>query len=277
MTQLKIGEYNELEASRESPHGMYLHSSEGELLLPNRFVGELKPGQNIKVFVYTDSEDRLVATTQVPKATADSFASLRIKEVTTVGAFLDWGLDKDLLLPYREQLHPVKAEDQVVVRVITDPKTNRVIAISKIQAFIEKDADELEEKQAVELMVYDKTPLGYKVLIERRYEGLLYQNELFEQIKLGDVKQGFIKKLREDGKIDVSLQQQGVEGMQEARSDLYTLLQEAGGFLPYHDKSDAEEIKAALNMSKKAFKRAVGILYREKKIRITDQGIELNR
>lgn len=275
MTNLNIGEYNELEASRESPHGMYLQSSKGEILLPNRFVGELKPGQRIQVFVYTDSEDRLVATTQQPKATAGEFASLTVKEVTTVGAFLDWGLDKDLLLPYREQLHPVRSGDQVVVRVITDPKTERVIAISKIQAFIQRDPEDLEEGQEAELMVYDQTPLGYKVLINRKYEGLLYKNELFESIHLGDVRTGYIKKLREDGKVDVSLQQQGMKGMKDARTTLLEALQASGGFLPYHDKSDPEEIQSGLHMSKKAFKKAAGNLFREKKITITEQGIQL--
>ncbi|WPP51300.1 CvfB family protein [Catalinimonas niigatensis] len=275
MTNLNIGEYNELEATRESPHGMYLQSSKGEILLPNRYVGELKPGQTIKVFVYTDSEDRLVAITDQPKAIAGEFASLLVKDVTTIGAFLDWGINKDLLLPYREQLNPVRAGDHVVVRVITDPKTDRVIAISKIQAFIHKEVEALEEGQEAELMVYDQTPLGYKVLINRKYEGLLYKNELFEPLQLGDVKNGFIKKIRADGKVDVSLQQQGVKGMKDARTTLLEALHTAGGFLPYHDKSDPDEIQASLHMSKKAFKKASGNLFREKKIKISENGIQL--
>lgn len=275
MTNLNIGKYNELEASRESPHGMYLHSSKGEILLPNRFVGELKPGQSINVFVYTDSEDRLVATTQIPLATAGEFTSLLVKDVTTVGAFLNWGLDKDLLLPYREQLYPVKPGEHVIVRIVTDPKTERVIAVSKIQAFIQRDIEGLEENLEAELMIYDQTPLGYKALINRKYEGLLYKNELFEPLSLGDIKTGFIKKIREDGKLDVSLQQQGVKGMKDARTSLLEALEEAGGFLPYHDKSDPEEIQAGLHMSKKAFKKATGNLFREKKVKITDEGIQL--
>lgn len=275
MTNLKIGEYNELEATRVSPHGMYLESSKGEILLPNRYVGELKPGDHINVFVYTDSEDRLVAITEQPKATSGEFASLLVKDVTTVGAFLDWGINKDLLLPYREQLHPVKVGDHVIVRVITDPRTERVIAISKIQAFIEKDLDDLAEGQQVELMVYDKTPLGYKVLINRKNEGLLYKNELFQDVQLGQVTSGFIKKIREDDKVDVSLQQQGVKGMKNARTDLLEALQQAGGFLPIHDKSTPEEVQAALQMSKKAFKKAAGNLFKEKKIQFTEKGIKL--
>lgn len=277
MMNLRIGEYNELEVSRESPHGMYLHSSKGEILMPKRFVTpELKPGDMIRVFVYTDSEDRLVATTQTPRATAGEFASLRVKDLTTVGAFLDWGLDKDLLLPYREQLHAVHIDDFVVVHLITDPKTERVIAISKIQAFISNEAEDLQEMQEVELMVYDKTPMGYKVLINRKFNGLLYNNELFGEISLGDVRNGFIKKIREDGKIDVSLQQQGVKGMKDARSSLLDALQSAGGFLPLHDKSSPEEIYDTLGMSKKNFKKAAGNLYREKKIEMNEEGIKLS-
>ncbi|MEK6478760.1 S1-like domain-containing RNA-binding protein [Catalinimonas sp. 4WD22] len=275
MTNLNIGEYNELEATRVSPHGMYLQSSKGEILLPNRYVGELKPGDHIRVFVYTDSEDRLVAITEQPKATAGEFASLLVKDVTTVGAFLDWGINKDLLLPYREQLHPVKIGDHVIVRVITDPRTERVIAISKIQAFIEKGLDDLSEGQQVELMVYDQTPLGYKVLINRKNEGLLYKNELFQEIQLGEITTGFVKKIREDDKVDVSLQQQGVKGMKNARTDLLEALQQAGGFLPIHDKSSPEEVQAALQMSKKAFKKAAGNLLKEKKIEFTEKGIKL--
>lgn len=275
MTNLKIGEYNELEATRISPHGMYLESSKGEILLPNRYVGELKPGDHINVFVYTDSEDRLVAITEQPKATSGEFASLLVKDVTTVGAFLDWGINKDLLLPYREQLHPVKVGDHVIVRVITDPRTERVIAISKIQAFIEREVDDLAEGQQVELMVYDQTPLGYKVLINRKNEGLLYKNELFQEVQLGEVTSGFVKKIREDDKVDVSLQQQGVKGMKDARTDLLEALQQAGGFLPIHDKSSPEEVQAALQMSKKAFKKAAGNLFKEKKIEFTEKGIKL--
>jgi predicted RNA-binding protein (virulence factor B family) len=277
MKNLGIGEYNELEVSRESPHGMYLHSSKGEILMPNRYVTpEMKPGDQIRVFVYTDSEDRLVAITQEPKAIVGEFASLLVKDVTTVGAFLDWGLDKDLLLPYREQLHPVHSGDQVVVYLITDPKTERVIAISKIQAFIQQEPEGLEENQAVELMIYDQSPLGYKALINRKFSGLLYKNEMFEDLKLGEVRQGFIKKIREDGKLDVSLQQQGVKGMKDARSSLLEALQQQGGFLPLHDKSSPEEIYDTLGMSKKNFKKALGNLYREKKISMSEGGIKLS-
>ena len=277
MNNLRIGAHNELEVSRESPHGMYLHSSKGEILMPKRFVTpELKPGDQIRVFVYTDSEDRLVATTQEPKASVGEFASLLVKDVTTVGAFLDWGLDKDLLLPYREQLHPVHQGDQVVVYLITDPKTERVIAISKLQAFIRQQAEGLEENQEVELMIYDQTPLGYKALINRQFNGLLYKNELFEDLKLGEVRQGYIKKIREDGKVDVSLQQQGVKGMKDARGSLLDALQQNDGFLPLHDKSSPEEIYDTLGMSKKNFKKAVGNLYREKKISLSEEGIKLS-
>jgi len=276
MKNLKIGDYNQLEVSRESPHGMYLHSSKGEILMPKRFVTpELKAGDTLEVFVYTDSEDRLVATTQQPKAVVGQFARLLVKEVTTVGAFLDWGLDKDLLLPYREQLHPVKADEYVVVYLLTDAKTERVVAISKIQAFIKQYTEGLQENQAIELMIYDQTPMGFKALVDKQYSGLLYKNELFEKLKPGDIKQGFVKKIRKDGKLDLSLQAQGVQAMHGARGNLLEVLQEKGGFIPLHDKSSPEEIYDALGMSKKNFKKAVGNLYREKKIHMDEKGIRL--
>ena len=276
MQNLKIGNYNELEVSRESPHGMYLHSSEGEILMPKRFVTpSLKPQDVIKVFVYTDSEDRLVATTQEPKAVVGEFASLVVKDVTTVGAFLDWGLDKDLLLPYREQLNPVTTGDHVVVYLVSDPKTQRVVAISKIQAFISSHQVDLRVGQEVELMIYDQTPMGYKALVDRKYNGLLYRNETFEKISLGLVTQGFVKKVREDDKIDLSLQQQGIKGMKDARSTVLDALKNNDGQLPLHDKSSPEDIYKLLGMSKKNYKKALGNLYRQKMIEKAEDGIKL--
>ncbi|MFP4090742.1 MAG: S1 RNA-binding domain-containing protein [Cyclobacteriaceae bacterium] len=276
MTKLKIGDYNELEILRTSLHGMFLSSSEGDILLPKRYVTEsMQPGQMVEVFVYTDSQDRLVAVTDQPKARVGDFASLLVKDVTTVGAFLDWGLEKDLMLPYREQLKPVQTGEKVVVKVILDPRTKRVIAISKINAFISKTAQDLEEGQPVSLLIFDQTPLGYKALIDQQYQGLIYKNEVFEPLSIGDEKKGFVKKVREDGHIDLSLQQQGVAGMKDAREVVLQSLQQAGGFLPLHDKSSPEDIQRHLQLSKKAFKKAVGILYKERKIQLDDKGISL--
>ncbi|MFP4096339.1 MAG: S1 RNA-binding domain-containing protein [Cyclobacteriaceae bacterium] len=276
MTKLKIGDFNELEILRTSLHGMFLSSSEGDILLPKRYVTEsMQPGQMVEVFVYTDSQDRLVAVTDQPKARVGDFASLLVKDVTTVGAFLDWGLEKDLMLPYREQLKPVQTGEKVVVKVILDPRTKRVIAISKINAFISKTAQDLEEGQPVSLLIFDQTPLGYKALIDQQYQGLIYKNEVFEPLSIGDEKKGFVKKVREDGHIDLSLQQQGVAGMKDAREVVLQSLQQAGGFLPLHDKSSPEDIQRHLQLSKKAFKKAVGILYKERKIQLDDKGISL--
>jgi hypothetical protein len=276
MTKLTIGTLNKLEILRTSPHGLYLATSEGDILLPQKYVTDsMQPGSEVEVFVYTDSQDRLVAVTDQPKAMLDDFASLTVKDVTTVGAFLDWGLEKDLLLPYREQLRPVKQGENVVVRLALDPRSGRMMATSKINAFISRHMDELQEGQEVSLMVYDQTPLGYKALVNRRFKGLIYENEVFGPLQIGDERTGFVKKVREEGQLDLSLQQQGVAGLKDARSVLLQALRDAGGSLPLHDKSKPEDIQRQLQMSKKAFKKAVGILYKERKIELSKEGIKL--
>lgn len=273
---LTIGNYNNLAISKETPQGLYLNSSEGEILLPKKFIPQnYKIGETIEVFVYTDSEDRLVATTQRPMVTVDEFGTLEVKDVTQFGAFLDWGLDKDLLLPYKEQAYPVNTGDQVVIRACLDHRTQRVIAVSKIESFLEKDTSKLEPGQAVELLVYSRTPLGFKVVADQQYMGIIYHNEIFQPIQVGESTSGFIKKVREDGKLDITLQPAGIQAIPETKDQVLNQLQEAGGFLPYHDRSSPEEIKNTFHMSKKIFKKALGGLYKEKKIKITDQGIYL--
>lgn len=274
--KLTIGNYNNLTISKETPQGLYLNSSEGEILLPKKFIPQnYKIGETIEVFVYTDSEDRLVATTQQPRVTVDEFGALEVKDVTRYGAFLDWGLDKDLLLPYKEQAYPVKAGEQVVIRASLDHRTQRVIAVSKIESFLEKDTSQLEPGQAVELLVYDRTPLGFKVVVDQKYGGMLYHNEIFQPVQTGESASGFIKKIREDGKLDITLQPAGVQAIPDAKDQVLNQLQDAGGFLPFHDRSSPEDIKNTFHMSKKAFKKALGGLYKEKKINITDQGVYL--
>ena len=274
---LKIGNENTLTIARAAPPGLYLSSDEGEILLPNRYVTpEMAIGQELTVFVYTDSEDRLVGATETPHAQVGDFAALLVKEVTRVGTFLDWGLPKDLLLPYKEQLEPVRVGQRLVVRVVLDPRTNRVMATEKFQPFFTKDTSALTEKQKVSLLVYRETDLGYKVIINQQYDGLVFHNDIFEAIAIGDTKTGHIKQLREDGKIDVSLQPIGtLAGMDAAQTTVLQKLTAAGGQLPYHDKSDPEAIQDAFGLSKKAFKRAIGGLYRDKKIVLEEGGIRL--
>ena len=274
---LKIGNENTLIIARAAPPGLYLSSDEGEILLPNRYVTpEMAIGQELTVFVYTDSEDRLVGATETPHAQVGDFAALLVKEVTRVGTFLDWGLPKDLLLPYKEQLDPVRAGQRLVVRVVLDPRTNRVMATEKFQPFFTKDISALTEKQKVTLLVYRETDLGYKVIINQQYDGLVFHNDIFEAIAIGDTKTGHIKQLRQDGKIDVSLQPIGIlAGMDAAQTTVLQKLTAAGGQLPYHDKSDPETIQDAFGLSKKAFKRAIGGLYQDKKIVLEEGGIRL--
>ncbi len=271
---LKIGNTNSLTVARPSDYGLYLNSSQGDILLPNRYVTPaMEVGQTVAVFVYTDSEDRLVAVTDFPKAQVGEFAALRVKDVTPIGAFLDWGLEKDLLLPFKEQLHPVRAGQRVVVRVCLDPRTQRVIAVAKLQPFFRRDVAELDEKQAVTALVFQETDLGYKVLVDQRLEGLIYRNEVFEALAIGDERRGYVKKVRDDGKLDVSLQPLGVAGIDAARETVLQKLSEADGYLPFHDKSDADDIQRVFGLSKKAFKRAIGGLYKHKKIVLEDGGI----
>lgn len=275
---LKIGNTNTLTVARTSDFGLYLSSSQGDILLPNRYVTpQMEVGHTLDVFVYTDSEDRLVCVTDVPRAEAGEFAALRVKEVTSFGAFLDWGLEKDLLLPFKEQLNPVRTGDTVVVRVCLDPRTQRVIAVAKLQPFFHRDTTSLQEKQEVLLLVFQETELGYKVLVDRRYEGLVYRNEVFEPLRIGEQKTGYVKKVRDDGKLDISLQPVGVvAGMDASRATVLQKLSEADeGYLPYHDKSDPAAIEQAFGLSKKAFKRAIGGLYKDKQIKLEDEGIRL--
>lgn len=274
--KLSIGNFNTLEIVKETPQGIYLASSAGEILLPNKYVPpNYKIGETVSVFVYTDSEDRLVAATQIPKVQVGEFASLQVKEVTRYGAFLDWGLDKDLLLPFKEQPFKVKEGDQVVIRACLDHKTKRVIAVAKIESFLRQDTHHLKQGKEVELLVYDYTPLGYKTVVDQQYGGMIYQNEIFSPIQVGAKMPGFIKKVREDGKLDISLHQEGYAAIVNAKEQILEQLQEEGGFLPYHDNSSPELIKHKFHMSKKSFKKAVGGLYKEGKIKINENGITL--
>ena len=275
---LKIGNTNSLTVARTSDYGLYLNSSQGDILLPNRYVTpDMEVGQAIEVFVYTDSEDRLVAVTDFPPAQVGEFAALMVKDVTPIGAFLDWGLEKDLLLPFKEQLNPPRAGRRVVVRVCLDPRTQRVIAVAKLQPFFQRDVSELDEKQAVTALVFQETDLGYKVLVNQRYEGLIYRNEVFDALSIGEERTGYVKKVRDDGKLDISLQPIGVAGIDAARETVLQKLSGADGYLPYHDKSDAEEIQRVFGLSKKAFKRAIGGLYKDKMIVLEDGGIRLTK
>lgn len=273
---MKIGEYNTLTVSHIVDFGAYLKADEQEILLPGKWLPEgTQPGDELEVFLYTDSEDRPIATTMKPKASVGEFAIMEVKTVEPFGAFLDWGLEKDLLLPKSEQIRPHRVGEKVVVRLSLDYKTNRVIGTTKIAAFLKPIPEHMVPGQAVEAWVYHSTPLGYQVLVDRQYAGLLYRSEVFEDLRSGDQKTAYVRRIREDGKMDVNLKAFGKEGMLSDRDKVLQELQLSGGRLPLGDKSDADDIYNRLKMSKKSFKRAIGILYKERMINISQQEIWL--
>ncbi|AWW33315.1 RNA-binding protein [Echinicola strongylocentroti] len=272
----ELGKISSLPITRFTAHGAYLNMSNGnEVLLPQGYLtGDEKEGEEVAVFVYTDSEDRPVAITDRPVALVDEFAIMEVKEVTPFGAFMDWGLPKDLFVPKSEMGKPMTPGDHCLVMICVDYKTNRLIGVSKYQDFMLNDTSEFEEGQEVEALVFDSTDLGYKVLIDQHYEGLLYANETFKEIEVGDEVTAYIKKRREDGKLDVQLTPVGRQKYEEGAEKILNLLK-VKRFLPLHDKSSPEEIKKTLGMSKKHFKQSIGQLYKSRKIEIKADGIEL--
>lgn len=271
---LEIGKYNRLEVKKLSAIGAYLASELGDILLPTKYVPEgLHHGEYLKVFVYLDSEDRLIATTLEPKAQVGDFALMEVKDVSSVGAFLEWGLEKDLLVPYSEQPRPMQKGEKYLVRVYLD-RSERIAASAKIGKFLEKSAG-LKEGQEVELTFYDFGDLGAKAIIDGRYDGLLFRTELFGEYHAGDTVKGYIKKIRSDGKIDLTLRKGAAQDLHGGRETLLRVLGERGGFLPVGDKSPPELIAEMFRMSKKSFKTVIGNLYREGVIEITKEGIRL--
>jgi len=274
---MEIGQYNILKVLRKTDNGLYLVDEAGEeVLLPNKFVNDrMKEGTLGRVFLYKDSEDRLVATTQHPYVIAGQAACLVVKEVTGIGAFLDWGLDKDLLLPFSEQPVHVSKDQLVLVYVYLDRATGRVVASSNMNKYIKNRELSFAENEAVDLLIGDETDIGFKVVINQKHWGMLYRNEIFGEVKKGMLLKGYIKKVREDNKIDVALQKQGLVAALDFSALILQKLRAGGGFLPLTDHSTPEQIKATLNISKKNFKKAIGILYKKKWIAIQQNGIAL--
>ncbi|MBC7487589.1 MAG: GntR family transcriptional regulator, partial [Cytophagaceae bacterium] len=229
----------------------------------------------IDVFVYRDSEDRLIATTLEPRIQLNGFASLRVKDVNDFGAFLDWGLEKDLMVPYREQTTRMRVGQYQIVYLYVDETTGRLAATNKLDRFLEDESEDLKEGQQVDLLVWTETDLGYNVVINQRYKGLLYKNQIFSVVEPGDEVTGYIKYVREDKKIDVSLQQQGFANIEVNAQVVLDRLKKNNGFLALTDDSSPEEIMDELQMSKKTFKKAIGTLYKQKLIVLEDKGISL--
>ena len=273
----ELGLISKLPINRFTDFGAYLALSSGEeLLLPKGYLlGEEKEGDLIEVFVYTDSEDRPVAVTQKPLALLDEFAVLEAKEVTSFGAFVDWGLPKDLFVPKSEMGKNMEVGQKYLVKVCVDFKTNRLIGVNKYRDFLRLAPMDWEEGKELEGVIFEETDLGFKVLIDNEYEGLLFKNEVFQPLELGEKRKVYIKKNREDGKLDLQLLAPGRVKYDEGSEKILTIL-EAKGFLPLHDKSAPEEIQQQLGMSKKHFKQCIGQLYKARMIQIESDGIRLN-
>jgi len=273
---INVGEYNELEVVKQLDFGIYLKDGDTEILMPTKWVPkDTKIGDKLSVFIFRDSDDRLIATTVEPYATAETFAFLEAKQVNQVGAFLDWGMDKDLLVPFREQAQRMVAGKSYVVFVYVDEETNRLTASTKLNRFIQNDNIELRDNDIVDLLIYSETDLGFNAIINNRYSGLIYKNEIYEAIRVGDKIKGYVKHVREDNKIDLSLQKSGFELVDDVKWRILNMMKQNEGFLALSDNSSPEEIKAKLQISKKAFKKAIGALYRERLVKITEKGIEL--
>ncbi|MCE7069996.1 S1-like domain-containing RNA-binding protein [Dyadobacter sp. CY327] len=274
---LFIGKYNHLTIERLTSVGMFLSDVEGEeVLLPNQYLtDEMQIGDTIKVFVYLDSEDRPVATTETPKIIRNQFAFLEVTDVTEHGAFMDWGLIKDLFVPFREQSTPMQLGEWHVVFLYLDQKSSRLIASTKIDRFLENERLTVAEGDEVDLLIFSKSDLGYNAIVNQYHKGLIYANEVFRDIHVGDSLKGYVKKIREENKLDLSLQKTGYEVVEPTAQAILDQLKKANGFLNLSDNSSPEDIYKKLQISKKVFKKAIGGLYRQGLIKIGDDGIRL--
>jgi predicted RNA-binding protein (virulence factor B family) len=276
---VEIGKTNTLRVVKEVDFGLYMDGGDlGEILLPTRYVPEgTEVDHFLDVFIYIDSEDRLICTTLEPNAEVGDFAAMKVVAVTEVGAFLDWGLMKDLLVPFMEQKERMIEGITYLVYVYLDDETERVVASSKIDKYLDNVPADYEEGQEVDLVIGNKTDLGMNVIINGEHLGLIYHNEIFQPIKPGEKVKGYIKKLREDEKIDVALQKEGYERVTGIAGDILRKLEKSGGFVEANDKSSPESIKHMFGVSKKAFKKAIGALYKDRLITIEEKGIRLKK
>ncbi len=273
-----IGQYAELKVAKIVDFGVYLEGEDESLiLLPTRYVPlKTQLDDTIRVFIYRDSEDRIIATTLIPFATAGQFAYLQVKEVTNIGAFLEWGIAKDLLVPFSEQKDNMQLGYYYLVYIYVDNATGRIVGTAKLERVLRDKETAYEEDQEVEILIGRRNEMGYQVLVNNDALGMLYKNEIFEYVLPGERRKAYIKKVRIDGKIDVSLQRQGYRNeIPQAGEQILQQLKDEDGFLPVNDKSTPEDIYSLLNMSKKSFKKAVGLLYKQKLITIEDAGIYL--
>jgi predicted RNA-binding protein (virulence factor B family) len=273
---VQVGQFNTLEVIKEVDFGMYLDGGADEILLPKRYVPVgLKTGDEISVFIYHDNDGRLIATTATPVAIVGEIAMMEVADVNPHGAFLKWGLMKDVFVPISQQEKRMRVGDKRLVRLFIDEKTGRVTATEKIDKYLSNYELTVKDHEAVDLVVYQKTDIGYKVIINSRHMGLLHFNEVFKDLAAGDKVKGFIKHIRPDNKIDVSLGSKGYTKVSEEEDRILSLLTQNDGYLPYNDKSDPEAIYAFFGMSKKTFKMTLGALYKKHKIVFTQTGTKI--
>ena len=269
---LNPGSLNRLTIGRQTDNGLYLHDTEeNEVLLPNRYVPESEAegwaiGAEVDVFVYLDSEDRLVATTDRPKIMVGELAALEVVSTTPIGAFMDWGLPKDLLVPFKNQVVPMKKGERHMVALYVDNTTGRLVGTTKIGKYFSNEELTVAPKQKVSVRLAQRRDRGWRVIVDERHWAMLYDNQIFQPVEVGETYTGWISKIAEDGRIDVALQPSGYNQVQRAAAVVLELLEQNGGELPYGDKTDPEAIAQGTGLSKKVFKRAVGLLLGEKKV-----------
>ncbi|MFL5731267.1 MAG: S1 RNA-binding domain-containing protein [Cytophagaceae bacterium] len=275
---LRIGDYNELRVDREVSIGIFLEAGDVDILMPAKYVpAGTQIGDMLRCFIYKDSEDRLIATTLEPYGKVGDFVCLEVKDVNNAGAFMAWGLEKDLLVPHNEQHKRMEPGKKYVVRICLDEKSDRIIGVSRLAPFIERDLSSLREGEKVNLLIYEFTDLGVMALVNNKYRGMIYRNEVFKDLQIGSRVEGYVKKIRDDDKLDLSLQVQGYGEVENASKIIEDKLKANKGILKFSDSSSPEEIRDFFNMSKKVFKKAIGGLYREGKIELDTDQIRLKK
>lgn len=275
---IELGKYNTLKVVKEVDFGLYLDGGEeGEILLPSRYVPEnYELGGDLEVFIYLDNEERLVATTLMPLVQVGQFACLEVAWVNEYGAFLNWGLMKDLFVPFREQKMKMQVGKKYVVHVHLDDESYRIVASAKVDRYLSKEKATYEPGQEVDILIWQKTDLGFKAIIEDQYSGLLYESEIFQPLRTGMTLKAYVKQVREDGKIDLILQKPGQAKVEDFSNTLLEYIREHGGRTSLNDKSPAEEIYDTFGVSKKTFKKAVGDLYKKRLVVLTEEGIVIS-
>lgn len=274
---IELGKFNQLEVVKQVDFGMYLDGGEeGEILLPTRYVPEdCKVGDWLNVFLYLDNEERLIATTLTPLVQVGEFACLEVSWVNQFGAFLNWGLMKDLFVPFSEQKMKMQVGNKYIIHAHIDDESFRIVASAKVDRYLSKEKAPYQPGEEVNILIWQKTDLGFKAIIENMYSGLLYDSEIFQTLHTGDTLKAYIKQVREDGKIDLILQKPGFEKVDDFSKTLYHYIADHGGRIGLNDKSPAEEIYDVFGVSKKTFKKAVGDLYKKRLILLHEDGIEL--